>query len=204
MVFTDKRSKHLNKNFLYLQSVSKMKVNDWQLMRYFFLSWVLPSMVALSFLWNFPYMGKICKNNCYKFFATISFALLLSSRFNLHVYFILFCQTTIIILPSLIRQKKWHVKSVVLILEEAMMYVTRRDVQLEHCIVPNVPISPQNHKMIRITILLRSTAPQKLKSPSSVNFVIKRFQDFTLYVNIETINTECRSDQKQKVLVWNT
>ena len=32
--------------------------------------------------------------------------------------------------------------------------------------------------------------PQNLISPSSVNFVIKSFQDFTLYVNIETLNTD--------------
>ena len=35
-------------------------------------------------------------------------------------------------------------------------------------------------------------------SSSSVNFVIKSFQDFTLYVNIETLNTECRPDQEQR------
>ena len=29
-------------------------------------------------------------------------------------------------------------------------------------------------------------------SPSSVNFVIKSFQDFTLYVSTKTLNTECR------------
>ena len=34
--------------------------------------------------------------------------------------------------------------------------------------------------------MLRSTAPQNLMSPSNVNFVIKSFQDFTLYGNIET------------------
>ena len=44
--------------------------------------------------------------------------------------------------------KKLHVKNVVPKLQETILYVTRRDVQLEHCIVPNVPISPQNHKMI--------------------------------------------------------
>ena len=45
-------------------------------------------------------------NNCYKFFAIISFALLPSSRSNLHVYFRLFCQTTIFEMPSLIRKVK--------------------------------------------------------------------------------------------------
>ena len=77
-------------------------------------------------------------------------------------------------------------------LQSLILRVTRRDVQLEHCIVPNVPISAQNHKMIGIIILLRSIAPQNLISSSSVNFVITSVQDFTLYVNIETLNTECK------------
>ena len=34
-------------------------------------------------------------------------------------------------------------------------------------------------------------------SPSSVNFVNKSFRDSTLYVNIETLNTECKSDKEQ-------
>ena len=37
----------------------------------------------------------------------------------------------------------------------------------------------------------------------SVNLVIKSFLDFTLCVNIETINTEGRSDQEQLMWMWN-
>ena len=70
-------------------------------------------------------------------------------------------------------------------LQGTILYVTRRDVQLEQCIVPNVLFSPQNPKMVWITILLRSTAHQNMMSPSSVNFVIENFQEFTLYVNIK-------------------
>ena len=70
--------------------------------------------------------------------------------------------------------------------------------------VPNFPISQKNHKKNSFNILLRSTEPQNLMSPSSVNFGIKIFQDFTLHVNIETLNTECRSDQEQEMLMWNT
>ena len=81
--------------------------------------------------------------------------------------------------------------------------VTRRVVLLVHCNVPTVPISPQNRKLIWITILLRSTAPQNLMSLSSVNFVIKSFPDFTPYVNIETFNTGCKSDPEQEVWMWN-
>ena len=61
-------------------------------------------------------------------------------------------------------------------LQSLILLVTKRDVQLEHCIVPNVQFSPQNHKMIWITILLRTTAPKNLISLSSVNFVIKSFR----------------------------
>ena len=63
-------------------------------------------------------------------------------------------------------------------LQETILYGTRRVVLLVHGIVANVPISPQNPKMIPITILLRSTAPQNLMSPSNVNFVIKSFPGF--------------------------
>ena len=51
-------------------------------------------------------------------------------------------------MPSLIRKEKLHVKSAVPKLQETILYVTRRDAQLEHCIVPNVSISPQNLKII--------------------------------------------------------
>ena len=99
--------------------------------------------------------------------------------------------------------KKLHMRIVVPKLQSLILPVTRRDVQLEHCIVPPVPISRQSPKMIWITILLRSTAPQNLKLPLNVNVAFKSFQDFTLYVNIETLNTECRSDQEQEMWMWN-
>ena len=83
-----------------------MKENDWQLMRFFLFWLVWPFMVALPFYGNFRTWEKNCKNTCYKFFAFISFALLPSSRFNLHVYLRLFCQTTIIEMPSLNRNEK--------------------------------------------------------------------------------------------------
>ena len=63
-------------------------------------------MVAPSFYGNFHIWEQICKNTSCKFFAIISFALLPSSRFNLHVCFRLFCQTTIIEITSLIRKEK--------------------------------------------------------------------------------------------------
>ena len=87
-----------------------------------------------------------------------------------------------------------YVRNVVPKLQRLILRVTRRDVQLEHCIVPNVPISPQNHKTFRITILLRSTAPQNLISPSSVNFVMQHFPAFMLYVNTKTLNMDLKWD----------
>ena len=46
------------------------------------------------------------QNYSQQFFAIISMALLLSSRFNPHVYFRIFCQTIIIEMPSLNREEK--------------------------------------------------------------------------------------------------
>ena len=83
-----------------------MEEKDRQLMWYFLIWLVLPFMVALSFYGIFRRWEKICKNTCYKFFAILSFALLSSSRFNLHVFFTLFCQTPINGMPSLNRKEK--------------------------------------------------------------------------------------------------
>ena len=55
----------------------------------------------LSFYVFFRTWEQIYKNTCYKFFAIISFALLPSSRLNLHVFFRLICQTPIIEKPPL-------------------------------------------------------------------------------------------------------
>ena len=63
-------------------------------------------MVALSFYGIFRIWEQICKNTCYNFFEIISFALLPSSHSNLHVYFRLFCQSTNIEMPSLMRKEK--------------------------------------------------------------------------------------------------
>ena len=75
-------------------------------MRYFLLWLVLPFMVDLPFNGNFRRWEKNCKNTCYKFIANNSVALLPSGRFNLHIYFRLFCHTTIIEMPSFIRKEK--------------------------------------------------------------------------------------------------
>ena len=63
-------------------------------------------MVAHSFYGTFRKWEEKFKYTWYKFFAIISFALLQSSCFNLHVYFRLFCQITVFEMPSLIRKEK--------------------------------------------------------------------------------------------------
>ena len=92
-----------------------------------------------------------------KFFAIISFALLPSSRFNLHVCFRLFVKLLLMKCLRSIETRKLHVRIVLPKLQSLILRVTRRDVQLEHCIVPIVPFSPQNPRTIWITILLRRT-----------------------------------------------
>ena len=105
-VFPDNRSKHLIK--IFLGTVGFQGEREWLTAHA-----VIPFMFSLafygcsSFLRNFPYKGYICKITCYNIFAIISFALLPSSRFNLHVYFRLLWQTPIIEMPSLNRNEKF-------------------------------------------------------------------------------------------------
>ena len=128
-------------------------------------------MVALSFHENFREWEEYFEKNSHKFFALIRFALLRSNYFNVLRSF----QNILILLnftqmPSSYRYEKVKCENCGTQTKSSCLRVTRRVVQLEHCIASNFPISPHNHKLIRITILLRSTAPQNLISPSSVNF----------------------------------
>ena len=79
----------------------KMKENDWQLLRFIVLWLVLLFMVGFSFYGILRKRGIYYENTCYKTSTIISFALLLSSRFNLHVFFRLVCQTPNIEMLSL-------------------------------------------------------------------------------------------------------
>ena len=91
---------------------SKHERNDWQLLLWL----IFPFKIGLAFygwsllLWKFLELsrnwGISCENTCYKFLTIISFALLQSSRFNLHVYFRLFCPPTFTEMPSLNRYEK--------------------------------------------------------------------------------------------------
>ena len=160
-------------------------------------------MVAHSFYGIFRKWEEQFEYTWYKFFAVISFALLQSSCFNFYVPFRLFCQTTSIGMPSLNRYEK---------------------VTCENCGTQTTKLNLARHKMscsagtlfctqrpnlctksydgLNYHISKKHSAPN-LMSPSSVNFVIKSFQDFTLYVNIETLNTECKSDQEQEMWISN-
>ena len=151
-----------------------------------------------------------------KLFTIVSFALLLSSRFNLHVYFRLFCQTTIIEMPSLNRYEKTTcencgTQTTKLNLARHKKSCSAGTLYCTQC--PKFSTKSQNDLIYHIaedliylgkwSDLPRSTAPQNLMSHSSAIFVIKSFQDFPLYVNIETLNTGCKSDQEQELWMWN-
>ena len=69
-----------------------------------------------------------------------------------------------------------------------------------HC--SNVPISPQNYRLTWIIILLRSTAPQNLISPSSVNYVMQNFPAFIPYVNTDTLNMYHKWDSERSEQYW--
>ena len=179
-----------------------MKENDWQFMRYFLWLFLL-FMVALPFYGIFRIWEQICKNTCYRVFAIISFALLPSSRFNLHVYFRLFCQTTIIEMPSLLRKEK-------VTFENCGTQTTRNNIvrHRKRCSIGTLfctqcpSFSKKSQNNLNYHFVKKHNAPNFML-PSSVNFVIKSFQNFTLYVNIETLNTECRPDQEQEMWMWN-
>ena len=77
--------------------------------------------------------------------------------FHLHCYgqvasiflFISDYSVKLLLLKSFrLSEKKFHEKIVIPKLQKTILRATRRDVHLEHCIVLNVPISPQNHKLI--------------------------------------------------------
>ena len=124
-------------------------------------------MVSLAFygcstlLWKFPYMRKK--------YAKI-LAAKFSPLFHLHCYrqlasiltFISDYFVKLLLLKCLrsIKTRKLHVRSVVPKLQSLKLRVTRRVVQLEHCIVPYVPISPQNSKRSNYHIAKKHSAPK--------------------------------------------
>ena len=154
-----------------------MKENDWQILRYFLWS-VLLFLNVFSFYGNSRILDKLFRNTCYNFLAIFSFALL---QFHFASIFTFISDHSVkhFLLKCLlyIDMREFYVRIVIPKLHSLILSVTRRVVLLVHCIVRNLPISPQNHKVIWIFTL-----------PSSVNFVIKSFQDLTLYDNIKKTN----------------
>ena len=84
-IFTDKLWKPFNYYFKYVQSVFKMKENDWDLLQHCFLWLIFPFMVI-------PLkVKKVLKNSGYIILAIFSVAMLQSSCIYLYVYFWKFC-----------------------------------------------------------------------------------------------------------------
>ena len=131
-------------------------------MRFFFLKYTLPFIVALSFYGIFRIWEKICKILATNF----------SPLFHLRCYrevglIFTFTSDYTVKLLKLKRlrsseKKQLHVKIVVPKLQNLIFRVTRRDVLLVHCIVANVPISPQNHKIDLIYQIAKKHSTQKL------------------------------------------
>ena len=63
---------------------------------------IAPTVIGTSHIWE-----KLLSKTCFKFSATILFALLQSKIFNIDACFKSFFQTTIIEMPSLIRKEKF-------------------------------------------------------------------------------------------------
>ena len=186
--------KNFKWNFIYRESVTKMKENDWQRLRYFLFWLALPFLLLVFRSWE-----KLFINTDYKFFAFFGLhryrqmASIFTFLWEYSVKFLLLtclrsiktrkvtcdnsgAQTT---QPNIARHKKRC--------SVGTLYCT-------HC-----PYFSANSQLISITILLRSTAPQNLMLLSSVNFVFKTFQDFTLYVNIGTPNMALLSGQQMLI-----
>ena len=176
-------SQVFNYCFRHTESVVKMKENKWQLL----LCLVFRFMVGLP----------ICSPNIYDKIYWV-FATYFSPLFSMHYYshvatiFAFVSDYSVkllspICLPS-VATKKLIVKFLAPKLQKIILFVTRKDVQLDYWFVSSVPISPKHPKTIRIIKRLRNTEPQNVVLLSSVNFDTNSFQEFTFYVNIRTPN----------------
>ena len=140
----------------------------------------------------------------------VSFALVESGRCNLHVCSRLLCETLFIEMPSLNRNEKVTCDNCAT--QNTKFFLARQKESFSagtlHC--TQSPSFPQNPKLILIIILLRSTVPQNLMLPSSVNFVIKSFKNSTLYNNMKTPKMVFLSGQQMlmrtipwtKLMMW--
>ena len=176
-----------------------MKENGWQLMWYFLFWLVLPFMVAISFYGIFRKWRIYYKKTCYKLFTNIFFALLLSSRLNLHVYFRSNCQTPITEMLSLNRNEKVTCENCGTQITKLNFARHKKSCSAGTLYCTQCPsFSTKSQNDLNYHIAKKHSAPKP-----EVTFKCKLcFQEFAeLYanVNIETLITECRSDQKQKM-----
>ena len=161
-------------------------------------------MVSHSFYRNCRKWDEKFKYTWYKFFAISSFALLQSSCFNLHVYFRLFCQLTIIEMPSLIRKKE-------VTCENCGTQTTRNNIVRHknscsagtlYCTqCPNFSTKSQND--LKYHIAKKHSAPKP-----DVNFKCKLcFQEFPgFYALRQHRNTQhgMHIGSQQEMWMWNT
>ena len=156
-------------------------------------------MVALSSYGIFCQWEKIFKNTYCPLFAIISFALLPPSRFNLHVYFRLLCQTPIIQLPSLNRNEK--VTCVNCGAQTTKLNLARHkkrcSVGTLYCTqCPNFSTESQNNLIYHIA--KKHSAP-KPDVTFNCKFCYQEFPGFYALRKHRALNTECRSDQEQEM-----
>ena len=95
---------------------------------------------------------------------------------------------------------KWRAKLGLTKVHESILPVTRKQVRLGYSFVPNLLNSPQKREMLSNFVLLKSRTPQNFSLLSSVKFVIRKFQDFSLYDNLKRLNIVFLS--KQQILSW--
>ena len=155
-----------------------MQENDWQLLRYLFFWLVLPFKVSLSFYGNFRKWEEYFKNTWYNFSAIISFALLQSSCFNFYVHLRSICLTPFTKMRSLNRYEKVKCENCGIQITKFNLARHKKICSAGTLCCTQCPISSQKHKVIWITIMLRSTAHQNLISLSSVNFCYQEFPGF--------------------------
>ena len=156
----------------------------------------------------FPFMEfSVSGENNLKIFPT-SF----SSLFHLrcysqvtsisYVHFRSICLSNFTQMSSLNRYEKVTCENFGTQTTSLSLRVTRSDVQLERCIIPNVPISPQNYKVIWIIVLPENTVFQDFHKHTIVKYVAQNFPAFMLYVNTKTLNIDHIWDSERAILMW--
>ena len=120
-----------------------------------------------------------------------------SSCFSIYVYFRLICQPTIIEMPSIIRNEKitcenWGTQTTRKTFVRQKKRCSHGILYCTHC--PNLSTKSQNDLNYHMHGAPKTDVTFKCKL-----CFIKSIQDFMLYVNIETLNKECRLDQEQEM-----